>query len=258
MDGYIKLPRSLLEWEWFDDPNALKVYIKLLFMAEFRDCRYKGCELKRGQLLTTIPKISGLCGLSTQQTRTALERLKSTDKITVKTTNKFSIITLIEYDCDFEYNSQNNSLSTGKQLTTQQTNNEPTILQEEIKEIRNQENALTRADEPREPSALEKRFLDFWAAYPKKIAKGAALKVWKRIKPDKELTEKMSAAIQTQKTSEQWTREGGRYIPNPATWLNGGRWEDEVTGGAASANNSGNSGRELTAEEYTRGFVVAE
>ena len=68
----------------------------------------------------------------------------------------------------------------------------------------------------------------------------------------------MIAAIEAQKASEQWTREGGRYIPNPATWLNGGRWEDEMTGGSANTDNSGNFGRELTAEEYGLGFVLAE
>lgn len=257
MDGYVKLPRSLSEWEWFDDPNTLKVYIKLLFAAEFRDRRYKGCELKRGQLLTTIPKISTLCGLSPQQTRTVLERLKATDKITVKTTNKFSIITLVEYDCDFENNSQNNTQTTGKQQTTQQSINRPTILEEEIKELKNQETARAREDEPPKETALERRFAEFWAAYPKKVAKTAALKVWKRLKPSQELTRQMIAAIQTQKASEQWTREGGRFIPNPATWLNGGRWEDELTGGT-NAENSGDHIRERSAEEWTRGFVVAE
>lgn len=256
MDGYIKLPKSLSEWEWFDDPNTLKVYIKLLFAAEFRDRRYKGCELKRGQLLTTIPKISALCGLSTQQTRTVLERLKATDKITVETTNKFSIITLVEYDCDLENNSQNNTQTTGKQQTTQQPINRLTLLQEENKELKNQENARVCEDEPPKETALDRRFSEFWAAYPKKVAKAAALKVWKRLKPSQELTDQMIAAIQKQKSSDQWTRERGRFIPNPATWLNGGRWEDEVTE-VQNEINSGNIRRELTAEEYAEGFVLA-
>ena len=223
MDGYIKLPRSLLEWEWFGDPHTLKVYIKLLFTAVFRDCRYKGYELKRGQLLTTIPQIAALCGLSIQQTRTALEHLKSTDKITVKTTNKFSIITLIEYDCDFENNSQNNSLITDKQQTTQQSNNRPTILQEENKELRNQENAHTRE------SVSDERFDLFWAAYPKKQNKGGTKKVWAKIKPTAELFEKIMAALELAKQSEQWRKDNGQFIPYPSTWLNGERWEDDYS-----------------------------
>lgn len=107
---------------------------------------------------------------------------------------------------------------------------------------------------PRELSAVEKRFIEFWAAYPKKVAKGAALKAWKRLKPSQELTEKMIAAIQRQKASDQWTREGGRFIPNPATWLNAERWEDEI-GGGNNAETVGNP-REYSAEQYTEGFIT--
>lgn len=109
-------------------------------------------------------------------------------------------------------------------------------------------------DKPKEPSAIERRFIEFWAAYPKKVAKGAAFKAWKRLKPSQELTEKMIAAIQRQKASDQWTREGGRFIPNPATWLNAERWEDEI-GGGNNAETVGNP-REYSAEQYTEGFIT--
>ncbi len=49
-----------------------------------------------------------------------------------------------------------------------------------------------------------------------------------RIKPDKALFEKMLKALKEQKKSEQWQKENGRFIPNPATWLNGGYWDNEV------------------------------
>lgn len=67
----------------------------------------------------------------------------------------------------------------------------------------------------------------FWKLYPKKIAKQYALKSWKRLKPSKQLQEKMMQALRWQKESEQWKRDGGKYIPNPATWLNGGYWDNE-------------------------------
>ncbi len=68
----------------------------------------------------------------------------------------------------------------------------------------------------------------FWAAYPKKVAKVAAARAWKRLNPSDDLIAKIQGALEIQKNSEQWTKEGGRYIPNPATWLNGNRWEDDV------------------------------
>lgn len=74
-----------------------------------------------------------------------------------------------------------------------------------------------------------KRFEEFWTAYPKKVGKGAARKSWAKIRPDAELYEKILNAIAEAKTSEQWQAEHGKYIPNPATWLNQSRWEDELT-----------------------------
>lgn len=72
------------------------------------------------------------------------------------------------------------------------------------------------------------RFDQFWEKYPKKVGKGDAEKSFKRIRPDAELFDKMMTALDGIKKSEQWTRENGRFIPNPATWLNQKRWEDEI------------------------------
>lgn len=76
-------------------------------------------------------------------------------------------------------------------------------------------------------SVHNQRFEIWWKAYPKKVAKQYALKAWNRIKPDKALFEKMLKALREQKQSEQWRRDNGKYIPNPATWLNGGYWDNE-------------------------------
>lgn len=77
-------------------------------------------------------------------------------------------------------------------------------------------------------SQIEVRFAEFWLAYPKKVGKQYALKAWNKIRPDAALHEKIMQAVDSQKRSEQWRRDNGRYIPNPATWLNGGYWDNEV------------------------------
>lgn len=79
-------------------------------------------------------------------------------------------------------------------------------------------------------------FTEFWKAYPNKKAKQAAAKAWKRLKPDQALFDVIMQALDTAKRSDQWSRDGGRYIPHPATWINGRRWEDqdaEVTAGTS-------------------------
>jgi hypothetical protein len=73
------------------------------------------------------------------------------------------------------------------------------------------------------------RFDTFWAAYPKKTGKGKARESFDKLKVTDELLQTMLKALAWQKDSEQWHRDGGQYIPYPATWLNQKRWEDEPT-----------------------------
>ena len=71
-------------------------------------------------------------------------------------------------------------------------------------------------------------FNKFWTAYPKHIAKQSAVKAFEKLKPDEKLLEAMLKAIEMQKESKQWEKDGGAFIPYPATWLNQRRWEDEL------------------------------
>ena len=79
----------------------------------------------------------------------------------------------------------------------------------------------------------------FWGAYPRHQGKEAARKAWAKIRPDDALLAEMLAALERQRASDQWRRDGGQFIPYPATWLNGRRWEDEdaaPTEGKAQSN----------------------
>lgn len=80
---------------------------------------------------------------------------------------------------------------------------------------------------PKEDYDLE-GFNAFYAAYPRHEGKEAALKAWNKLAPDVVLQEQMGKALEVQKQSQQWRKDGGQYIPMPSTWLNGRRWEDEV------------------------------
>lgn len=75
--------------------------------------------------------------------------------------------------------------------------------------------------------SVGKEFNVFWSAYPKKVGKGAAIKAYEKVKVDKAI---LLSAIEKQSRSEQWTKDDGKYIPNPSTWLNQCRWEDELPG----------------------------
>jgi len=70
-------------------------------------------------------------------------------------------------------------------------------------------------------------FNEFWSAYPKKVGKKDAVKAWRKLKPDETLTKTILDGVQKWQASKQWAEDGGRFIPHPATFLNGERWNDE-------------------------------
>ena len=72
-------------------------------------------------------------------------------------------------------------------------------------------------------------FERFWEAYPKKVRKAAARRAWKAIKPDEDLTQTILKAIELAKASPQWTKSGGRFIPDPSRWIEEKRWEDQLS-----------------------------
>lgn len=82
-------------------------------------------------------------------------------------------------------------------------------------------------------------FASFWARYPRKVGKQDAAKAWKRLKADAGLVLAIHEGLERARESEQWRRDGGQFIPHPATWLNGRRWEDEAMaqGGVAVGTN---------------------
>lgn len=94
---------------------------------------------------------------------------------------------------------------------------------------RSREEAMANGNGLRqEAKGLPERFDRFWAAYPRKVGKDAAWKAFEKRRPDADLTDRMIAAVNEQRRTLAWTKDGGEYIPHPATWLNQGRWQDEV------------------------------
>ena len=91
--------------------------------------------------------------------------------------------------------------------------------------FRIEENRIDKKRIDNSSSSNDDAFPEFWSNYPKKVGKGAAEKSWKKHKPDLAV---VLEALEKQKNSDQWVRDGGQFIPHPATWLNQKRWEDEV------------------------------
>ena len=110
--------------------------------------------------------------------------------------------------------------------------NEGDIKKESKKEDQNPPKAPKgAAGEIWDPEAFER----FWKLYPKKKDKAKAIQEWNKLKADRKLMRKMSAALGAQMASEEWRRDNGRAIPYPCRWLSHRRWEDELTGSVPAA-----------------------
>jgi hypothetical protein len=135
---WVKLHDSWLEWEWHTDPNMVSLFFHLLSMASKKDTRFRGYDIKRGQVVVGRKMLSEKTGISEQTVRTCLARLEHTGEISRKSTNKFSIITICNYNSyqpNFgESNQQltSNQPTTNQQLTTLKDNknidNNSTVL----------------------------------------------------------------------------------------------------------------------------------
>lgn len=98
MFGHIKLDRKIQKWEWYQDSKMVHVFIHLLLNANHKDGSYRGIEIKRGQMITGRLKLATALNLSERTIRTCLLHLKKTKEIEIKTTKKYSIITICKYD----------------------------------------------------------------------------------------------------------------------------------------------------------------
>jgi predicted transcriptional regulator len=96
--GWIKLHRSLLDWEWYDDINVMRVFLHCLLMANHKDKRYKGAVVERGSFLTGRDTLASQTGLTVQQIRTSLNKLKSTNELTIKSSKQGTVIQVVSYD----------------------------------------------------------------------------------------------------------------------------------------------------------------
>lgn len=100
----------------------------------------------------------------------------------------------------------------------------------EIREKPSQLNGieLNSTEQNRTALRADGGFESFWSTYPKKKSRADAEKAWRKLAPSPELSQRIQAAVAAQLGSEDWRKDGGKFIPYPASWLNGRRWEDEA------------------------------
>ena len=141
----------MTDWEWYQDSNTKAVFLHLLLNANWEDYRFKGYEIPKGSVVVGRRKLSRDLNISEKSVRTALKHLKSTNEVTIKTTNKFSIVTIVNWD-KYQGRDIKGGQQDGQQDGQQLANNWPTtghnIRNKEIKNIRREEDIRSDASVP--------------------------------------------------------------------------------------------------------------
>jgi hypothetical protein len=224
--GFIKLHRKILNWEWFSDNNTFRLFIYCLLRANHQDTKWRGLIIKKGSFITSLPKLNQQTKLSIQNIRTSINKLKSTGEITDKATNKNRIITIVNWDLYQQTNRQTNSPLTDNQQTTNRQTNRQLTADKNEKKIKNDKNEKKNID-------VDFLFEEFYSMYPLKKgkAKGKAkfFSLFKNLsfKEAESLFEKMMKGLENYCNHIKSKIEDQKYIKHFSTFMNGKHWEDE-------------------------------
>lgn len=205
---FIKLNRSILNWEWYTDINTCRLFIHMLLKANWKDANFKGKTVPRGSFVSSIGKLAEETQLTPDEVRTAIKHLICTNEITKQSYSKYTVFTVKNYDVyqNFPSNSPSSSQAIPKLF--------PTI--EEKKEIKNIKKEVPKGTKKKfEPPSVDdvraycqergnkvdpQKFVDFYESKGWMVGKNH-MKDWK-------------AAVRT------WERSGGRGGREKASQFN--------------------------------------
>ena len=134
--GWVKLYRKAEDWEWYREPVTAHLFFHLLISANHQDRKWNGIDVPAGCLITSIRHLADQTGLTIQQVRTSLKRLKSTHDITQTSNKKYTLIKVNNYQVYQGPNTEANTLATQRQHsdnTVVTTNKNQRIKKEEFK-----------------------------------------------------------------------------------------------------------------------------
>ncbi len=137
--GWIKLRRSLIDWEWYSDHNATRLLIHLLISVNYEEKKWRGITIRPGQIITSWESLSKSSGLTIRQCRTAMKKLENSQEVTREATNKFQLLTLLKWE-KMQVLDSVNGMQVDNQMTgkRQASDKQATTTKEdkEIKEIK--------------------------------------------------------------------------------------------------------------------------
>jgi hypothetical protein len=214
--GYVRLWRKSLDAGWIKNHKLWAFWTWCLLKASHKEydliVGLQRVNLLPGQFIFGRKKAAKETGLTEREIRTILDFLKKCGNLTIKTTNKFSIITIVNWHI-YQSEETENDQQNDQQLTSK---GPQTKTKEYKKNIMSESNP---------------DFDRFYSVYPKHEAKKRARQVWEKIDPDPNLSAIILSAIEKQKIHKAHLKESGQFCPEwpqPGVWLNNERWTDEI------------------------------
>ena len=202
--GYVKLWRKIQDWDWYDDDVCYKLFTYLLMAVNLDDKQWRGVTIKMSSMVTSIANLAASIRKTPKQTRRALDKLKRAGSVASKSTNKYSIISITNYDM-YQGEGQANGNSKGKQRATTK----------ELKELKEDNTYIAQ---------IEKLYLTH---YPRKIGKSKGMKkLIKEIKTEKDfyLLEKAvknyAKHCEVQNTEIKYIKHFSTFVSEWKDWSN--------------------------------------
>jgi len=219
-DGWIKLWRKSFDSAVWKNKNLWRLWTYCLLKANHER---KWVSVKTGEYETEVEVLPGQFvfgrNIAAKDTKLypstvnyLMQKLKFSRNIDIQSNTHYSIVSILNWDT---YQHKENRI---EQALKPELDTHLTPTEQAPDTNKNDKNVKNYTNE---------HFEEFWRTYPKKKNKGQAEKSWQKIKPGLELKERILAGVEIAKKSDDWIKEGGQYIPYPATWLNAKGWEDE-------------------------------
>ena len=224
-DGFVKLHRSFLQWEWYQDEACRCLFLHLLLTVNWKPKRWRGNEIPAGSAPIGSEALAKQLGWNRAKLRRTMDKLKATGEVATKAANKWTLVTLVnwaKYQDDGQQSGQQNDTEAASKRPA---NGQQTATPKEGKKERREEGE--EREERREISVqtptieIWPTFDDWWSLYDKKTGRAPCEEKWKRLKQDEKEAIMRHTEAYVAATPEI------QYRKNPLTYLNQKSWNDE-------------------------------
>lgn len=162
-EGFVKIHRKILKWEWYEDINVFKLFLHCLILANHTEKSWKGRTIKTGEFISSLGNLAKGSGLSVRQVRTALEKLEATNEVTRTATNNFSMIKVNNYSTYHEKGKQRDKVVDKPAANERQTDDKRMTTTKNVKNDKNDKKVKKKKEEEKDlifPGCVERTLIE--------------------------------------------------------------------------------------------------